>query len=112
MGGRSDGEEREKLSTTGFMDREQRDIAQQTMDLKRINDENATAIRESISAQEQAMAEEQQLRKELRDIIQNKRELQDKLALGNKDLELLNQENERLRVHVKAFQRDVNEILA
>jgi hypothetical protein len=134
--GRSDGEEREKLSTTGFMDREQRytreirateenlqkciadkenmqkEIAQQTMDLKRLNDENATAIRESISAQEQAMAEEQQLRKELRDIIQNKRELQDKLALGNKDLELLNQENERLRAHVKAFQRDVNEILA
>jgi len=134
--GRSDGEEREKLSTTGFMDREQRytreirtteenlqksiadkenlqkDIAQQTMDLKRLNDENATAIRESISAQEQAMAEEQQLRKELRDIIQEKRELQDKLALGNKDLELLNQENERLRAHVKAFQRDVNEILA
>lgn len=134
--GRSDGEEREKLSTTGFMDREQRytrevrsteenlqkciadkenlqkDIAQQTMDLKRLNDENATAIRESISAQEQAMAEEQQLRKELRDIIQEKRELQDKLALGNKDLELLNQENERLRQHVKAFQRDVNEILA
>ena len=31
------------------------------MDLKRLNDENATAIRESISAQEQAMAEEQQL---------------------------------------------------
>jgi len=134
--GRGDGEEREKLSTTGFMDREQRytreirtteenlqkciadkenmqkEIAQQTMDLKRLNDENATAIRESISAQEQAMAEEQQLRKELRDIIQEKRELQDKLALGNKDLELLNQENERLRAHVKAFQRDVNEILA
>jgi len=134
--GRGDGEEREKLSTTGFMDREQRytreirtteenlqkciadkenmqkEIAQQTMDLKRLNDENATAIRESISAQEQAMAEEQQLRKELRDIIQEKRELQDKLALGNKDLELLNQENERLRAHVIAFQRDVNEILA
>jgi hypothetical protein len=134
--GRTDGEEREKLSTTGFMDREQRytreiraneenlqkciadkeslqkEIAQQTIDLKRLNDENATAIRESISAQEQAMAEEQQLRKELRDIIQEKRELQDKLALGNKDLELLNQENERLRAHVKAFQRDVNEILA
>jgi len=134
--GRQDGEEREKLSTTGFLDREQRytreirtteenlqkciadkenfqrEIAVQSNDLKRLNEENATAIRESISAQEQAMAEEQQLRKELRDIIQEKRELQDKLALGNKDLELLNQENERLRAHVKAFQRDVNEILA
>jgi len=134
--GRQDGEEREKLSTTGFLDREQRytreirtteenlqkciadkenyhrEIAQQSSDLKQLNEENATAIRESISAQEQAMAEEQQLRKELRDIIQEKRELQDKLALGNKDLELLNQENERLRAHVKAFQRDVNEILA
>lgn len=134
--GRNDGEDREKLSTTGFMDREQRytreirateeglqkaiadkenmqkEIAQQTMELKRLNDENGTGIRESISAQEQAMAEEQQLRKELRDIITEKRELQDKLALGNKDMELLNQENERLRAHVKAFQRDVNEILA
>jgi len=134
--GRNDGEEREKLSTTGFMDREQRytreirtaeenlqkcisdkenmqrEIGQQTTNLKRLNDENATAIRESISAQEQAMAEEQQLRKELRDIIQEKREMQDKLALGNKDMELLNQENERLRAHVKSFQRDVNEILA
>jgi len=133
--GRLDGEDREKLSTTGFMDREQRytreirrteetlqktisdkeslqrDIAAQTADLKQLNDQNALAIRESISMQEQAMVEEQQLRKELRDIVQEKRELQDKLALGNKDLELLQQENERLRCHVKAFQRDVNEIL-
>merc|ERR1719160_1270871 len=64
--GRSDGEEREKLSTTGFMDREQRytrevrsteenlqkciadkenfqrEIAVQSNDLKRLNEENAT----------------------------------------------------------------------
>merc|ERR1719401_3285998 len=63
--GRQDGEEREKLSTTGFLDREQRytkeirtteenlqkciadkeiyqrEIAQQSADLKRLNDENA-----------------------------------------------------------------------
>ncbi len=65
-----------------------------------------------VAFQEHATAEEQQMRKELRDIVQEKRELQDKLALSNKDLELLQQENERLRSHVKAFQRDVNEILA
>lgn len=133
--GRVDGEEREKLSTTGFLEREQRytkdirkteeelqkaisdkenyqrEMAHKTSELKLLNEENANAIRESVALQEQATAEEQQLRKELRDIVQEKRELQDRLALGNKDLDLLQQENERLRAHVKAFQRDVNEIL-
>mmetsp|Transcript_31576 Transcript_31576/g.87072 ORF Transcript_31576/g.87072 Transcript_31576/m.87072 type:complete len:421 (-) Transcript_31576:153-1415(-) len=134
--GRVDGEEREKLSTTGFLEREQRytreirqteenlqktmadkenlqkEMASRTVELKRLNEENAHEIRESVAMQEQATAEEQQLRRELRDVVQEKRELQDKLALGNKDLDLLQQENERLRTHVKAFQRDVNEILA
>lgn len=133
--GRVDGEEREKLSTTGFLDREQRytkeirnteetlqktisdkenlqvQAQQRTSELKKLNEENAQAIRDSVAFQEHATAEEQQMRKELRDIVQEKRELQDKLALSNKDLELLQQENERLRSHVKAFQRDVNEIL-
>lgn len=134
--GRGDGEDRERLSTTGFLEREhrytkeirtteetlqstiemkenlQKDIAYKTAELKKLNEENAQAVRDSVAIQEQATAEEQQLRKELRDIIQEKRGLQDKLSLGEKDLELLNQENERLRAHVKAFQRDVNEILA
>lgn len=133
--GRVDGEDRERLSTTGFCEREQRytkeirnteealqrtiadkenlqrEIAVNTADLKRLNEENAQAIRESVAVQEQATSEEQQLRKELRDIMLDKRSLQDKLALGQKDLELLEQENVRLRAHVKAFQRDVNEIL-
>mmetsp|Transcript_25950 Transcript_25950/g.56354 ORF Transcript_25950/g.56354 Transcript_25950/m.56354 type:complete len:442 (+) Transcript_25950:38-1363(+) len=133
--GRVDGEEREKASTTGFVEREQRytkeirqceealqkiiadkenlqrELADKTTDLKRLNDGNAEAIRESVAMQEQAAQEEQQLRQELRGIVQNKRDLQDELALGQKDLELLQQENERLRQHVKAFQRDVNEIL-
>lgn len=133
--GRVDGEEREKLGTTGFLEREQRytreirhteellqktiadkenlqrEMANKTAELKKLNEDNANGIRESVCVQEQATAEEQQLRKELRDIVQNKRDLQDKLALSNKDLELLQQENERLRAHVKAFQRDVNEIL-
>jgi len=133
--GRIDAEERERLSTCGFVDREmryskeirnleeslqrtiadkenlQREISLLTAELKRLNDENATAIRESVALQEQATVEEEQLRKELRDIIAEKRSLQDKLALGKKDLELLEQENTRLRAHVKAFQRDVNEIL-
>jgi len=133
--GRVDGEDRERLSTTGFCEREQRytkeirnteeslqrtiadkenlqrEIAVNTADLKRLNEENAQAIRESVAVQEQATSEEMQLRKELRDIMLDKRSLQDKLALGQKDLELLDQENVRLRAHVKAFQRDVNEIL-
>lgn len=133
--GRVDGEEREKLSTTGFLEREQRytkeirqteetlqkviaekenlhkDLGHRTAELKRLNEDNAQEIRNSVAIQENAHAEEQQLRKELREIMQDKRDLQDNLALNNKDLELLQQENERLRAHVKAFQRDVNEIL-
>lgn len=134
--GRVDGEERERLATTGFVERErrytkeirnteeglqrtiadkenlQREISSKTAELKQLNDENAQAIRESVAIQEQATSEEQQLRKELRDIVAEKRALQDKLALSQKDLELLEQENVRLRAHVKSFQRDVNEILA
>lgn len=133
--GRTDGEEREKLATTGFVEREQRytkeirqteeflqktivdkenlqkELAYKTAELKRLNNESSSSVRESVSLQEQANAEEQQLRQELRDIVQAKRVLQDNLALGSKDLELLQEENERLRAHVKAFQRDVNEIL-
>merc|ERR1712139_263582 len=89
----------------------QREIALSTSELKRLNEENAAAIRYSVALQEQAAVEEEQLRKELRDIIAEKRALQDKMALGKKDLELLEQENSRLRAHVKAFRRDVNEIL-
>merc|ERR1719401_270927 len=82
--GRVDGEEREKLSTTGFLDREgrytrdirrteedlqkaiadkellQKDMFVKTADLKRFNEENAQAIRESVALQEQATAEEQE----------------------------------------------------
>merc|ERR1719401_1031838 len=134
--GRVDGEEREKLSTTGFLEREQRytkeireteealqrtiadkenlqkDMATLTAELKMLNEENAGAIRDSVAFQEQASAEEQQLRKELRDLVAEKRDLQDKLALGTKDLELLQQENVRLKQHVKAFQQEVNEMLS
>mmetsp|Transcript_57746 Transcript_57746/g.137450 ORF Transcript_57746/g.137450 Transcript_57746/m.137450 type:complete len:462 (+) Transcript_57746:46-1431(+) len=133
---RTDGEDRERGATTGFLEREQRytreirqteeglqkaveekenlqrEIAQQTANLKSLNEESAQTVRETVAIQEQAQAEEQALRKELRDILEEKRALQDKLALGEKDLDLLQQENERLRAHVKAFQRDVNEILA
>eukprot|EP00931_Biecheleriopsis_adriatica_P119757 TRINITY_DN94952_c0_g1_i1.p1 TRINITY_DN94952_c0_g1~~TRINITY_DN94952_c0_g1_i1.p1 ORF type:complete len:468 (+),score=130.28 TRINITY_DN94952_c0_g1_i1:79-1404(+) len=134
--GRVDAEEREKLSTTGFLEREQRyikeirqteealqrvinekeekqkELAGKTVTLNQMNESSTAAVRESISSQERATTEEQQLRKELRDIQNDKRELTDRHALNAKDLELLEQENERLRQHVKAFQRDVNEILA
>jgi chromosome segregation ATPase len=134
--GRVDGEEREKLSTTGFLEREQRytkeiretedllqrtiadkenlqkEMAYKTAELKKLNDESANAIRDSVSFQEQSAAEETQLRKELRDIVEEKRELQDKLALGSKDLELLQEENTRLKAQVRNLQHSVNEMLA
>mmetsp|Transcript_82643 Transcript_82643/g.145818 ORF Transcript_82643/g.145818 Transcript_82643/m.145818 type:complete len:426 (+) Transcript_82643:79-1356(+) len=134
--GRVDGEEREKLSTTGFLEREQRyikeirateealqkvisekeeaqkELSGKSVTLQKLNEQSSDAVRESVAIQERHAAEEQELRKELRDVQHDKRELQEKLALNAKDLELLEQENERLRQHVKAFQRDVNEILA
>lgn len=78
--------------------------------LKCSNEENAKAMRESVEMQEHAMAQEEALRTELRAIIAEKRALQDKLALGQKDLELLDQENRRLREHVKSFQSGTTEI--
>lgn len=134
--GRVDGEDREKLSTTGFLEREQRyikeirqteemlqkviadkevyqkEVATKTVYLQQLNDQSSETVRGSVANQERMAVEEHQLRKELRQLQQDTREAQDKLALNSKDLELLQQENERLRQHVKAFQRDVNEILA
>jgi hypothetical protein len=133
--GRVDSEERERLSTGGFVEREMRytkeirsleeglqrtvadkeqltkEIALLTGELKRLNDESAMAVRESVAFQEAAHSQEEQLRQELRDIMTEKRGLQDQLAVSKKDLEMLGQENTRLRVHVKSFQRDVSEIL-
>eukprot|EP00440_Ansanella_granifera_P002906 gb/GFBE01003173.1/.p1 GENE.gb/GFBE01003173.1/~~gb/GFBE01003173.1/.p1 ORF type:complete len:434 (+),score=139.52 gb/GFBE01003173.1/:1-1302(+) len=134
--GRVDGEEREKLSTTGFLEREQRyikeiretedalqrvisekeqvqkELAGKTVTLNQLNESSTAAVRESVAMQERMAVEEQQLRKELRELQGDKKELEDRHALNAKDLELLEQENERLRLHVKAFQRDVNEMLA
>merc|ERR1719160_2189055 len=79
--GRVDGEERGRLSTLGFSEREQRytkeirqteetlqrtiydkenlqkDMGTKTAELKTLNEESARAIRESVSFQEQATAE-------------------------------------------------------
>ncbi|CAE6954665.1 LRRC45 [Symbiodinium sp. KB8] len=114
--GRVDGEEREKLSTTGFLEREQRyikeirqteealqrvisekefsqkELAAKSMSLNQLNEQNTSAVRESIVMQERTAAEEQQLRKELRELQVEKKDLQDKLALNVKDLELLEQD--------------------
>eukprot|EP00812_Abedinium_dasypus_P001000 NODE_1118_length_1236_cov_482.482642.p1 GENE.NODE_1118_length_1236_cov_482.482642~~NODE_1118_length_1236_cov_482.482642.p1 ORF type:complete len:353 (+),score=130.82 NODE_1118_length_1236_cov_482.482642:77-1060(+) len=133
--GRLDGEDREKLATTGFADREhryareiklhednlhtmvadkenlQQDISKQSSGLRALGEDNSRAIRESVAAQEQAASEEQQLRNELRDVMREKRELQEQLGNHSKDLEMLQQENERLRAHVKCFQQDVHDIL-
>jgi len=133
--GRIDAEERERLSTSGFIDREmryskeirnleeglqqcvadkehlQKEISLMTAELKRLSDDHAASIRESVAIQEQSHSQEESLRKELRDIMTEKRSLQDQLAIGRKDMEMIEQENNRLRAHVRGFQRDVNEIL-
>jgi len=90
----------------------QKELSGKSVTLQKLNEQSSDAVRESVAIQERHAAEEQELRKELRDVQHDKRELQERLALSSKDLELLEQENERLRQHVKAFQRDVNEILA
>ncbi|CAJ1439496.1 unnamed protein product [Effrenium voratum] len=102
--GRVDGEEREKLSTTGFLEREQRyikeirqaeealqrvisekefsqkELAAKTVSLNQLNEQNTSAVRESVVSQEKAAAEEQQLRKELRELQVEKKDLQDCFA--------------------------------
>jgi hypothetical protein len=133
--GCSDAEERERFSANEFVDREQgyneqihtleENIKQTIVDkedlqekvsiyvrkLQEAYEENARAVREAVTMQENALAEEENLRQALRDIVAEKRIQQDKLALGQKDLELLEQENARLRAHVNVFKKDINSIM-
>jgi len=134
--GRAGGEERERLSTSSFLEREERylrevkeseesiieclehnktlknDIARQVDELKHYNTDSADALRATIQAQQHLMAEEQQVRKELRDITYDKKDLQQKYALYNHDCELLENENHRLAEHVECFNRNKDEVLA
>jgi Ran GTPase-activating protein (RanGAP) involved in mRNA processing and transport len=133
--GRSAGEGRESLAATGFTDREDKylmdvkasednlrlavkdkadlkiEVHRQIHDLKELNSESAEAVREVMRSQEHALAEEQLLKSELRDIVNDKRELTDKLALLSKDLELLDEESGRLQDCVDTFNRDIQTIL-
>eukprot|EP00746_Dinoflagellata_sp_MGD_P165655 gnl/MRDRNA2_/MRDRNA2_95066_c0_seq1.p1 gnl/MRDRNA2_/MRDRNA2_95066_c0~~gnl/MRDRNA2_/MRDRNA2_95066_c0_seq1.p1 ORF type:complete len:434 (+),score=94.49 gnl/MRDRNA2_/MRDRNA2_95066_c0_seq1:96-1397(+) len=122
-----DAEEREKFAVSQFVGREQgynehihtseESIKQTIVDkedlqemvsiyvdkLREAYEDNAKTVREAVMMQENALAEEEHLRQALRDIVAEKRIQQDKLALGQKDLELLEQENARLRAHAKVF---------
>jgi len=89
----------------------QKTLAVKTAELQHANEDHSQCVRDAVSSSEKNAEGERELRQQLQEIVQDKRELQDRLALGNKDMEMLQQENERLRHHVKAFQRDVNEIL-
>jgi len=133
--GQAAGQEREKLATTGFVEREERyhreirdseeaiktclvdndhlqaKVASLAIDLRDLNLENFGLIRENMTNQEHDMAHEQQLRKDLRHILQMKYELTDKLALLTNDLQMLDEESERLRVYVANFQKTQDEIL-
>jgi len=133
--GRIDAEERERVATGGFVDREmryskeiraleenlqrlkgdtertQKEISLLTGDLRRHHDENAIALREHIVCQEEAQAQDESLRAELKGILVAKRKLQDDLAEERRAVVVREQENHRLSSHVKAFQREVNEIL-
>lgn len=133
--GRQDGEEREKLASAGFLEREQRcleeisqaeeqlqrsasekaelqkGLALKAAELKVLQEGSAAALQRSLALQAKVASEERELRRELGDLEEDRRDLQERLALSSKDLELLEQENEQLREHVKGFQRDVKTIL-
>merc|ERR1719482_127984 len=133
--GRIDAEERERVATSGFVDREaryakeirgleeslqrmlhdkermQKETHLSTGELRRLHDENALATREAVAVQEHAQAQDESLRAELRDLMVEKRRLQDALAEERRNVVLREQENHRLSSHVKGFQREVNEAL-
>jgi hypothetical protein len=133
--GRIDAEERERVATSGFVDREaryskeirgleeqlqknlgdkenlQKETHLQTGELRRLHDENALSTREAVAVQEHAQAQDESLRAELRDLMVEKRRLQDALAEERRNVVMREQENHRLSSHVKGFQREVNEAL-
>lgn len=133
--GKDDGEERERQSTSGFQQREERylkellgveesiktaladsaglevDIERQRWELKEVIEEDKREKREIVLSKERGDLEEQQLEKELAQQIYEKRTSQDKMVLNNNDLQLLEEENERLKVHVENFKRDMATVL-
>lgn len=132
---RKEAEQRDKLAVAGFQDREQRylneirhteeklqhaikakeglltELSFRQSELQRLEDQLARMIFDAKVKQEQAVAEEQQLKVDLRRHQQEQCEVTDRLALRQKDLEMLEEENERLLQHVQKFQRDIKEIL-
>eukprot|EP00928_Gymnodinium_smaydae_P064385 TRINITY_DN47721_c1_g1_i1.p1 TRINITY_DN47721_c1_g1~~TRINITY_DN47721_c1_g1_i1.p1 ORF type:complete len:422 (+),score=127.91 TRINITY_DN47721_c1_g1_i1:171-1436(+) len=131
-----DAEERERLATEAFLEREKRytreirqteidlqvsmkerdkleyEIAYRQKELKRHIDEHDKSIIENENIKEESLQTERNMKQEVAKHREDVTILEGKLALQQRDLEMLEEENERLKVHVKGFQRDINDILA
>jgi len=90
----------------------ERDVLRQKSGLQAVKNEHERVIRDNVALQQQTQSEEQELRRQLDDVSQTKRNLQDELARHNSDLDNLRAENGRLRAHVMSFQQNVHNILA
>merc|ERR1712232_759198 len=87
------------------------EISYRQKELKRHNDEHDKSILDKEAFKEESIAKRKNIVEEIAKHREDAVVLEGKLALQNKDLELLVDENERLKVHVKKFQRDINDIL-
>lgn len=127
---------RERLSTAAFTEREQefktqtrerealvqkmlverdslqRDSSQKTAMLAQLEEEHGEVIRESAAFQERSKSDDEQLRHELHLLMVQNRRLQDSLEMGQKDLQFLEHEKERLSAHLHCCERDLRGITA
>merc|ERR1712137_687951 len=88
------------------------DVLRQKWGLQAVKNEHERAIRDNVALQHQTQSNEQELRRQIDDVLQTKRHLQEELARHNSDLDNLRAENGRLRTNVMSFQRNVHNILA
>eukprot|EP00397_Hematodinium_sp_SG-2012_P039645 GEMP01043317.1.p1 GENE.GEMP01043317.1~~GEMP01043317.1.p1 ORF type:complete len:434 (+),score=95.43 GEMP01043317.1:30-1304(+) len=132
---RQDAEERERLTTCGFVSNEQqfaqkirsyeeelhslvkeKDQIRQAItgalsESKQADEELRMILHDTMIFQEQAVSRESEAGQAFQEIMSNQHALRKHMESSKKELDTLLKENARLRGHIQAFQRDVSEIM-
>merc|ERR1712100_137471 len=97
------------LKSIGEKNNLKKEVDHLRTEMEQSQNELDAMIQGSKTAEEQAKALESSLRQELKDLAEEDKALRDRMGLGKRDLELMQEEAQRLKTHIKAFQRDINE---
>lgn len=88
-------------ATTSEKNHLQREALQKQTDLNTAREDHARAMQNHVAAQHQALEEEQDLHRQIRDLNTSRHSLQCELARHASELDNLRAENVRLRIHLR-----------